>query len=171
MNHFTELSPTDPAVAGENIRNRYYPPSAARFALAECHRLIAVLCGGSLHVLNHACDTLRIPRALAVQLQSTAVPEPRRDAKPLDFEFIQLMGGTITENTARFESSHARRPWYALTITREECCTVAVLHGLHNREPAKIEIPAPRSRAELVDLLEGLKLACLDKRREWRVAV
>lgn len=153
MAHFAELVSTDPNKNGKIDRAAMTPPSKARTALIEAYRLIAILCGGSLHVLNHACDTLRIPRAAVVPVVDT-----QERPEPSEADFLASLGGVVSGATTRFEAEHDARPWRALTVTARDTGNVAVLHGLQNREPVQIEIPAPRNRAELRDLVEVLRL-------------
>ena len=153
MAHFADLVSTYTDKRGKIDRAAMTPPSKARTALIEAYRLIAVLCGGSVHVLSHACDTLRIPRPPVVPVVDT-----QERPEPSEADFLASLGGVVNGATTRFEAKHDARPWLALTITARDTGNVAVLHGLQNREQVQIEIPAPRNRAELRDLVEVLRL-------------
>lgn len=153
MAHFADLISTYTGKAGKLDRAAMSPPSKSRTALIEAYRLIAILCGGSVHVLNHACDTLRIPRATVVPAVDT-----QQHPEPSEADFLASLGGAVNGATTRFEANRNARPWLALTVTARDTGNVAVLHGLQNREPVQIEIPAPRNRAELRDLVEVLRL-------------
>jgi hypothetical protein len=86
--------------------------------------------------------------------------QPLESERITDVDFVRSLGGRVSEvdGMVTFESPAGRRPWCRLTVINRNGHPVATLYGLQNREPVAVEIPAPRDRPGLRNLVSALRL-------------